>query len=191
MWLFAGAKGATAGSFPSSTRRELRSFRSTLRRYSRSIPTSAMPAQTSSKGTSGAFPWCEGDSSPGIGSGYRWQILRRSMLGGGNWTNGSRIRWKPSANLWCLSRQERAWFSGMAAGAPVTDELSDFRGLCSVIDFRRQRARRLAPSRIFVLTTLLACALTPVVASPILLQGDNSSGQAVGQCRRASLHDPT
>ncbi len=67
----------------------------------------------------------------------------------------------------------------MAAGAPVTDELSDFRAMCSVIDFRRQRACRLACSRIFVLTTLLACALTPVVAAPVLLQGDNNSGQAV------------
>ena len=68
----------------------------------------------------------------------------------------------------------------MTAGAPVSDEVSDFRWLCWAIDFRRQRARGLGPSPIFVLTTLLTCVLTPVVASPVSLQGDNSSGQAAG-----------
>jgi hypothetical protein len=49
--------------------------------------------------------------------------------------------------------------------------------MCSVTAFRRQHACRLGPSRIFVPTTLLACALTLGVASPVLLQGDDSSGQ--------------
>jgi hypothetical protein len=65
----------------------------------------------------------------------------------------------------------------MAAGAPVLDEVCDFRGLCSAIDFRRQRARRLGPSPTFVLTPLLACALTRVVASPILRQVDNTHAE--------------
>lgn len=98
-------------------------------------------------------------------------------MGGGNWPNGARLCWKPSANLWCLSKQERAWFSGTATGAPVSDEVSDFRGLCSAIDFRRQSARRSGPSPTFVLTTLLTCALTPVVASPILRQVDNTHAE--------------
>jgi len=99
------------------------------------------------------------------------------MLGGGNWPKGARLCWKPSANLWCLSKQERARFGSKAAGAPVSDEVSDFRGLCSAIDFRRQRARRLGPSPTLVLTTWLACALTPVVASPILRQVDDTRAE--------------
>jgi len=51
--------------------------------------------------------------------------------------------------------------------------------MCSVTDFGRQCACRLRPSRIFFLTTLLASALNPVAAAPVLQQGDNSSGQAV------------
>jgi len=59
--------------------------------------------------------------------------------------------------------------------------------MCSVIHFGRQRACRSRLSRIFFLTTLLACALTPAVAAPVLLQGDDSSGQAVASVAEHDL----
>jgi len=67
----------------------------------------------------------------------------------------------------------------VTADPPGTDEFSGSRAICSAISFRGPHAPHLGSSPISVLTILLACALTPAVASPAVPQGDDSSSQAV------------